>query len=77
MHHGAVEVSGGPGGGGRVSTKLISRKHVKDFALSVASQRAHQFTRVGGEFFIKAEANLKEFVRQYVRSLPSKGKTII
>ena len=58
-------------------TRLISRKHVKDFALSVASRRAHQFTRVGGEFFVKAEANLKEFIRAYVQRLPSKGKTII
>jgi hypothetical protein len=59
-----------------MSTKLISRKHVKDFALTVASQRAHKFTRVGGEFFIKVEAHVKEFIRSYVRSLPSKGKTI-
>ena len=59
-----------------IKTKLISRKHVKNFALTVAGQRAHQFTRVGGEFFIKVEANVKEFIRSYVRSLPSKGKTI-
>ena len=59
-----------------MSTKLISRKHVKDFALTVAGQRAHKFTRVGGAFFIKAEAHLKEFVRSYVQRLPSKGKTI-
>lgn len=59
-----------------MSTKLISRQHVKDFALTVASQRAHKFTRVGSEFFIKVEANVKEFIRSYVRSLPSKGKTI-
>jgi acyl-[acyl carrier protein]--UDP-N-acetylglucosamine O-acyltransferase len=76
MHHGAVEVSHGSDGGGSVSTKLISHKHVKAYALAVAKQRAHQFTRVGGEFFIKVEANVKEFVRHYVRSLPSKGKTI-
>jgi hypothetical protein len=59
-----------------IKTRLISRKHVKDFALAVASQRTHRFTRVGGEFFVKAEANLKEFVRTYVQRLPSKGKTI-
>ena len=59
-----------------MSTKLISRRHVKDFALVMAKNRAHQFTRVGGAFFIKAEAHLKEFIRAYVRSLPSKGKTI-
>ena len=59
-----------------MSTKLISRKHVKDFALAMAKNRTHQFTRVGGEFFIKVESNVKEFIRNYVRSLPSKGKTI-
>ena len=59
-----------------MSTKLISRKHVKDFALAVAGQRAHKFTRVGGEFFIKVESNAKEFIRRYVQSLPSKGKII-
>ena len=46
-----------------VKTRLISRKHVKDYALTVASRRTHRFTRVGGEFFIKAEASLKEFIR--------------
>ena len=60
-----------------VKTRLISRKHVKDYALSVASRRTHRFTRVGGEFFIKAEASLKEFIRLYVERLPSKGKTIL
>ena len=59
-----------------MSTKLISRKHVKEFALAMAAHRTHQFTRVGGEFFIKVEAHVKEFIRSYVRSLPSKGKTI-
>ena len=59
-----------------VKTRLISRKHVKDFALAVAAHRTHRFTRVGGEFFLKAEANLREFIRSYVRALPSKGKTI-
>ena len=60
-----------------IHTRLISRKHVKAFALAVAGKRAHQFTRVGGEFFVKCEANLKEFIRAYVGSLPSKGKTIL
>jgi hypothetical protein len=59
-----------------VKTRLISRKHVKEFALAAASHRAHKFTRVGGEFLLKAEAHLKEFIRSYVGRLPSKGKTI-
>ena len=30
-----------------------------------------------GEFLLKCEANMKEFIRNYVRSIPSKGKTIL
>ncbi len=56
---------------------LINRTKVKEFALEMAKHRAHKFTRVGGEFFIKCEANLKEFIRNSVHRLPSKGKTIL
>jgi hypothetical protein len=56
--------------------RLINRKHVKEFALSMAQTRHHKFTRVGDDFFIKCEANLKEFVRSHIHRLPSKGKTI-
>ena len=62
---------------GDIKVRLINRKHVKQFALDMAKSRAHKFTRVGGEFFLKCEANLKTFVRNYVQSLPSKGKTIL
>ena len=57
-------------------TRLIARKHVKAFALAMAQQRAHKFTRVGDDFYIACEAQLKEFIRNRVRSLPSKGATI-
>lgn len=60
-----------------IKVKLISKKFVRQFALDMAKSRAHKFTRVGGGFFIKCEANLKEFVRNEVRRLPSKGKTIM
>ena len=56
---------------------LINKSKVKAFALSVAKDRHHKFTRVSAEFHLKCEANLKEFVRNYVHRLPSKGKTII
>ncbi len=59
-----------------IKTKLISRKHVKLFALAAAEKRSHKFTRVGGDFYIRCESNLKEFIRQSVQQLPSKGKTI-
>ncbi len=60
-----------------VKVKLINRRQVKQFALDMAKSRAHKFTRVGGDFFLKCEGNLKEFIRSYVQSLPSKGKTIL
>lgn len=61
----------------KVTVKLINRKRVKEFALETAkSTRAQKFTRVGGEFFLKCEANLKEYIRSHIRSIPSKGKTI-
>ena len=59
-----------------IKVKLVSKKHVKLFALAMAEKRAHKFTRVGGEFYLKCEANLKEFIRDYVHGLPSVGKTI-
>ena len=61
----------------KITVRLINRKRVKEFALEMAKSRAQKFTRVGGPFFLKCEANLKEFIRGYVRSIPSKGKTIL
>ena len=55
---------------------LINRKKVREYALEMAKHRAHKFTRVGSEFLIKCEANLRTFIRNSVHSLPSKGKTI-
>jgi acyl-[acyl carrier protein]--UDP-N-acetylglucosamine O-acyltransferase len=55
---------------------LINRKYVKQYALSVAAHRAHQFTRVGSDFFIKVDAQVRAFIADYVKHLPSKGKTI-
>ncbi len=55
---------------------MINRRKVKDFALLMAQNRAHKFTRVGSEFYIRCEANLKEFIRNQVQRHPSVGKTI-
>jgi len=60
-----------------MKTQLINRSKVKQFALAVADKRTHRFTRVGGDFFLKCEAHTKEFIRQYVNRLPSKGKTVL
>jgi len=43
---------------------LLNRRKVKEFALLQAQQRAHKFTRVGGDFYVKCEANLREFIRK-------------
>ena len=56
---------------------LINRKKVKEFALEMAKHRAHKFTQVGSDLFIRCEGNLKEFIRNSVHRLPSKGKTIM
>ena len=61
----------------QVTVHLINKKHVKEFALEMAKDRAHKFTRVGGDFLLLCEGQLKEFIRGYVRRLPSKGKTIL
>lgn len=56
--------------------KLVSRKHVKLFALAMAESRAHRFTRVSGDFYVRCEAVLKDYIRGHVQRLPSVGKTI-
>jgi hypothetical protein len=56
---------------------LINKSKVKGFALEMAKHRHHKFTRVSKEFFPKCEALLKNFIRNHVQSLPSKGKTIV
>ena len=60
----------------RVPVRLISRKHVREFALEMAKSRAHKFTRVGGDFFLKSEGQLKAFIRSEVHRHPSVGKTL-
>ncbi len=55
---------------------LINRRKVKAYALAMAGMRAHKFSRVGSEFFLKCENHLKEFIRQQIQRLPSRGKTI-
>lgn len=56
---------------------LLNKRRVKAFTLEMARSRAHKFTRVGSDFYLKCEANLRSFIRAYVQRLPSKGKTIL
>ena len=55
---------------------LLNRKHVREFALEMAKSRAHKFTRVGAEFFLRCEGQLKAFIRSEVQRHPSVGKTL-
>ncbi len=56
---------------------LLNRRQVKLYALDQARHRAHKFTRVGKDFYVKCEAQLREFIVRYIHRLPSKGKTIL
>ena len=56
---------------------LLNRRQVKLYALEQARGRAHKFTRVGNDFYVKCEAHLRGFIAQYIHRLPSKGKTIL
>lgn len=60
----------------RATVRLISRKHVREFALEMAKSRAHKFTRVGDDFFLKCEGQLKAYIRSEVQRHPSVGKTL-
>ena len=55
---------------------LVNKKAVKSFALSMPTTRSHKFNRVGADFYVTCEGAMKAFIRGYLKSLPSKGKTI-
>jgi hypothetical protein len=57
-------------------TPLLNRSKVRQFALAMAADRHHKFTRVGDEFFTRCEAQLKNHIRDQVQRLPSVGRTI-
>ena len=56
--------------------KLISKTHVRKFALAMAINRGRKFDRVADDFYVKCETHLKNFIREHVHSMPSVGKTI-
>ena len=59
-----------------MSTSLLNRSKVRDFALVAAGKRSHRFTRVSESFLSRCEGQLREFIRLQIARLPSKGKTI-
>ena len=56
---------------------LITRSKVKDYALAVSREkRGGKFTRVGNDFFVRCEANLRVFIESEVQRHPSVGVTL-
>ncbi len=60
------------------NTPLITKKAVGQLALEMAKQErgAQPFTRVGASFYIEANSALRRWMRDRIKSLPSKGVTI-
>ena len=66
----------------RMKFNLICASKCKKFALEIAKsnpveQKAKKFTRVSQDFLLACEANLKEFIRNRVKTHPTKGKTLM
>lgn len=58
-------------------SSLLNKSNVRKFLLDEAGKtRHHKFTRVGAEVYDEIEAELREWMRQKIAFLPSKGKTI-
>ena len=55
---------------------LINKRAVKRYAMKVAADRHHRFSRVGEEFYDKIEGLLRHYIRDHVHRLPSSGRTI-
>ena len=55
---------------------MINKRLVRSFALTMAKERHHKFSRVGAGFYLLCEANQKAFIHGHIMRLPSKGKTI-
>jgi hypothetical protein len=57
---------------------LLNKSHVRQFALDSAKtlRPAHPFNRVSQEFLDRVEGNLRQFIANEIRRLPSVGKTI-
>jgi hypothetical protein len=63
-----------------MSKLLINRSHVREYALAVLAEKRpalkEKMTRVSGEFFVKLDTQLRNYVQAHIESMPSVGKTI-
>lgn len=56
---------------------LINQSNVRKLLLETAAQtRAHKFTRVSKDTLNLANAAVRQFVVNHIKSVPSKGKTL-
>ncbi len=56
---------------------MINRKEIRRYLLDYAARsRAHVYTRVAPEAYVRIEAGVREHCRRIVQSQPSAGKTI-
>jgi len=55
---------------------LLNRKAAKNYALSAAAKRFHEFTRVSPDFLDRIEGVIRTAIEREVHRLPSVGKTI-
>lgn len=58
---------------------LLNQKAVRELALELAKQHKpfHPFERVGRSFIERIESRVRQVMIAEVKSLPSKGKTIL
>lgn len=59
-----------------IKTPLLNQAKVRALALALAQQRARKFSRVSNEFYVGAEAALRNYIRQRVANHPSVGITL-
>ena len=59
-----------------IKTPLLNQAKVRALALALAQQRARKFTRASNEFFVGAEAALRNYTRQRVANPPPVGITL-
>lgn len=60
---------------------LINKSKLKKYVLEKAHEKyrnvpAYMPTRISGEFFEKAEDSLRLWIKHFLESRPSKGKTL-
>lgn len=59
---------------------IINKAKVRDYTLAVVAEKRpaikDKMTRMSGEYFDKVDAAARNFIQNYVASMPSTGKTI-